>query len=204
MNEKVFLHLRCVEVSTRENPLVRCMSKVAFSIRDWSPIPGQIVLVSTYDPTGAPHIAPKSRMQMVCFEPPVLMFSGNEGEASESNLRTSGCFGINLVDSSMAKKVLSCTQWEGKQGIEKTGFKIVDASMVLAPLVEDCRVNLECMLCGAEEMGTALIVYGEIVAASISEEIMAAKEMDKHKMLDPVLLLEKGIYTRIAKPAKLE
>lgn len=180
--------------------------KVDFPFRDWRPglIPGQVVLVSTYDEGGDPHIAPKSRVQMVSFEPPVLMFAGTETETTENNLRTTGCFGINFVDSSMADAVLKCTQWEGQERIDKTGLKVVDASMVFAPIVEDCKANLECMLCGAEEMGSALIVYGEIVAASISEEIMAADNADKYKLLDPILLLEDGLYTRLDKPTTTE
>ncbi len=47
----------------------------------WQPslIPGAIALVTTVDAQGEPNLAPKSWLQMVSFDPPILMFSGQPG-----------------------------------------------------------------------------------------------------------------------------
>ena len=56
------------------------MKKVNYPIdkKKWSPslIPGVITLISTNGLKGNPNIAPKSRIQMVPFDPSILIFSG--------------------------------------------------------------------------------------------------------------------------------
>lgn len=54
----------------------------------WHPrlIPAAVVLISTYNIKGETNIAPKSWIQMVSFKPPILMFSGTEGNTTERNI----------------------------------------------------------------------------------------------------------------------
>lgn len=177
--------------------------KVPFPVRkeDWHPslIPGPIVLVSTYGPTGVPNIAPKSWVQMISFDPPLLMFSGTRGNATEKNVMATGCFGVNLVDSSMTAKVFECIQWHGEERIRRTGFRLIPASSINAPLVEESKACLECRLHGNVEAGSALVVFGEIVAAWIWDEIARAEPGRKYELLDQALFLEDGLYARITK-----
>ncbi len=77
------------------------MKKVDYPVdkREWCPslIPGPIVLISTYNSKKEPNIAPKSWVQMVSFDPPILMFSGSKGNKTEENILKTGCFAINFV-----------------------------------------------------------------------------------------------------------
>ncbi len=86
--------------------------KVPFPLdkRHWQPslVPGPVVLISTVNGVGEPNIAPKSWLQMVSFEPPMLMFSGTKGNTTELNILETGCFGVNFVDSSMVPMVDRC------------------------------------------------------------------------------------------------
>ena len=83
------------------------MRKVAFALdkREWHPgfIPGAIVLIGTCDSFREPNVAPKSWLQMVSFDPPILMFSGTKNGATEKNILETNCFTINFVDSGMAR-----------------------------------------------------------------------------------------------------
>ncbi|MEW6456254.1 MAG: flavin reductase family protein [Acidobacteriota bacterium] len=124
------------------------MKKVDYPIdkKKWHPslIPGPVVLISTYNSKKEPNIAPKSWLQMVSFEPPILMFSGTKGNTTERNIIEHNCFAVNFVDSSMASEVFESIKWHGKERIERTGFKIIEAKKIYAPLVDDCRIQPFC------------------------------------------------------------
>ena len=176
--------------------------------REWHPslIPGPIALISTVGSSGAPNVAPKSFIQMVSFEPPILMFSGSKGGKTEENIEVTGCFAVNLVDGSLARRTYECIRWQGAERIERSGFKLTPASSIEAPLVDDCRAHLECRLHGTQEVGSGLVVFGEIVAGSILEEIAALEPRDRYPALDQALFLEEGLYATVerARPAEPE
>ncbi len=177
------------------------MKKVDYPIdkRKWHPslIPGPVVLISTYDAKKNPNVAPKSWVQMVSFEPPTLMFSGTKGNTTENNILQTGCFGVNIVDSSMASKVYNCIRWFGCERIEKTGLTLIEASKINAPLVDDCKAHLECRLHTTTEIGSGFVVFGEIVAASIWDKIPEAKLDKRYELLDQIVFLENSLYARI-------
>jgi len=177
------------------------MKKVDYPIdkRSWRPslIPGPVVLISTYDAKKIPNIAPKSWVQMVSFEPPMLMFSGTKGNTTENNILETRCFGVNIVDASMASKVYGCIKWFGMERIEKTGFSLVEASKIRAPLIDDCKAHLECRLDRTIEIGSGFVVFGEIVAASIWQQILVAERERQYELLNQIVFLEDNLYSKI-------
>lgn len=183
------------------------MNKIDYPVdkNKWHPslIPGTVVLISTYNSKKELNIAPKSWLQMVSFEPPILMFSGTKGNTTEKNILESNFFGVNFVDSSMASKVFECIQWFGKERIDKAGFKLIEASKINAPLVYECKAHLECRLHSTKEVGSGFVVFGEIVAASIWEEILHVEHVKRYELLDQIVFLEDGMFSRINKVSKV-
>ncbi|MBI4678193.1 MAG: flavin reductase [Elusimicrobia bacterium] len=177
------------------------MKKAEYPIdkKEWSPslIPGPITLISTCDQAKEPNVAPKSWLQMAAFEPPTLMFSGSKENTTEKNILAAGCFAVNLVDSSMAVKVYGCIKWSGRERIRKMGITLSPARKIGAPLVDQCRAHLECVLRGTKEVGGGFVVFGEIVAAFVREDILAAPPEDRYRLLDQVVFLENGLYARV-------
>ncbi len=141
---------------------------------------------------------------MVSFEPPILMFSGSKENTTENNIIETGCFAVNLVDSSIADTVFRCLNWHGRERIEKCGFELVPGSAVDAPLVDNCRAHLECRLTETKEVGSGYVIFGQIVAASIWDEIMKAELGRRYKMLDQVMFLEDGVRGRIDTSVKTD
>ena len=184
------------------------MKKIDFPIdkRKWSPslIPGPLALISTYNKAREPNVAPKSWIQMVSFEPPILMFSGKRDNATEKNIVETRCFGVNLVDSSMADNVFGCLKWRGMERIEHMGLGLTNGRKIGAPLVDDCRAHLECVLRDTKELGSGFVVFGEIVAASVREDIVNAPPEERYKKLDQILLLEDGVFSRVENVATVK
>lgn len=184
------------------------MKKVDYPVdkHKWSPslIPGPVVLISTYDSKKNPNIAPKSWLQMVSFEPSILMFSGTKGNTTEDNILETGCFGVNFVDSSIAPKAFGCIEWFGRERIEKTGFTIFEASKIFAPLVEECKAHLECRLFDTKDVGGGFVIFGEIVAASIWEKILDVERERRYEVLDQIVFLENGLFARVNKASRVD
>lgn len=177
------------------------MKKVDYPLdkHQWSPslIPGPIVLISTYNAARKPNIAPKSWLQMVSFEPPILMFSGVENNTTEKNIIASGCFGVNIADVALAAKIYKCIQWFGQERIDKSGFTLSEATKIQAPLVNECKAHLECRLHSTKIIGQAFVVFGEIVAASIWEDILNAEPEKKYELLNQIVFLEDKMFAEI-------
>jgi uncharacterized protein len=173
------------------------MKKVEFPIhkQEWSPslIPGPVALITTRDVAQVPNVAPKSWLQMVAFSPPTLMFSGSAGRTTENNILATGDFAVNFVDVAMAHTVHECLRWSGAERIEKMGIRLVPARAIGAPLVEQCRAHLECVLRGTHEIGSGLVVFGEIVSASIDEELLALPRAQRYAAFRQALFLEDGL-----------
>lgn len=168
--------------------------KIPFPLdkRQWqlNPIPAPITLVSTVDVNGLANFAPVSWVQMAAFQPPILMFSCSKDGRTGVNAIATKCFAVNCVDTSLVEKVFSCTQWHGRERLERSGFRLGPASVIAAPLVEDCRIHLECRLVDTKEIGSGFIVFGEIVAASIAEELLQFEPQECYAGFDPALYLD--------------
>ena len=181
------------------------MRKIEYPVnkKEWCPslIPGPLTLISTYSSKRVPNIAPKSWIQMAAFEPPMLMFSGTKGNTTENNILRTKCFVVNIVDSTLAPKVYGCLKWFGRERIERMGLTLGAASQIEAPLVDDCKAHLECRLHATRKMGSGFVVFGEIVAASIWDEIASAERGRKYALLDQALFLEEGgLYASVNRP----
>lgn len=172
--------------------------KVSYPIdkRQWHPslIPGPIAFISTVDADGAPNVAPKSWLQMVAFEPPTLMFSGSRDGRTERNALATKCFAANLVDRTLVQKAFACIQWKGEERIQRSGFRLVPASAIRAPLVDDCKAHLECRLVDTKEIGSGFVLFGEIVAASIRDDLLNPEPRARYAGLDQAMYLEEDLY----------
>ncbi len=177
------------------------MKKVSFPIdkRQWHPslIPAAVVLIGTNDAQGMPNLAPKSWIQMVSFEPSVLMFSGTIDNPTEQNILFTRGFTVNTVDSSQAKTVYGCLQWHGRERIEKMRMTVTPAKEISAPVVDQCRAHLECKLIETKQIGSGFVIFGEIIAAAIDKNILTVEPGKRYELLDQIVFLENKTYARI-------
>ncbi len=176
--------------------------------RAWQPglIPGVITLVSTVDAQGVPNLAPKSWVQMVSFDPPMLMFSGRPEGRTEANIQTTGQFGLSLVHGALAERAFGCVRWMGTERVERAGFTLEPATTIAVPLISECRAWLECELSDSKQLGSALVIFGEIVAASVRPGLLQAEIRQRYPALDLAMYLEEGLYASLdrARPAQPE
>lgn len=174
------------------------MTKVALSLdkRQWhpSPLPGQIVLISTVASTGIPNIAPKSWFTMVAFEGPLLAFGCNRKHTTYANLEESSEFVVNVPSASLADRIWGLLNHESAVRIEQSGFKLSPSTHVATPLITECIAHFECKHEGTRFFGDEVLVFGRIVAASIDEECLSRDGSDPYARLRPLFFLEDGVF----------
>jgi len=171
--------------------------------RDWrrSPLPGQIVLVSTIDSAGEVDVAPKSWVSMVAFDPPVIGFGCNTGHRPFANVVASGDFVVNVPPSDLAPTVWSMPADHGAQRIEHAHLRLRPATTVTPPVIADCVAHLECAYERTVEFGHGeVFVFGRIVAATIDERCLVDDAVVAYRCLDPCFFLQNNLFAALGHP----
>jgi flavin reductase (DIM6/NTAB) family NADH-FMN oxidoreductase RutF/catechol 2,3-dioxygenase-like lactoylglutathione lyase family enzyme len=166
--------------------------------RSWhpSPLPGQVVLVTTVDADGEPNVAPKSWVSMVAFgPPPVLMFGCNKQHGTARNAVAAREFVINIPGSDLVGTCWAIgvdQDTPRAERLSRYGLSPLPAKRVKPPLVAECRAHLECRLEDTREFGDELILFGRIVAVSMDTRATEGSEHMRYRALEPFFFLESG------------
>lgn len=108
----------------------------------------------------------------ICTDPPMCYISVRPQRHSYHLIKKNGDFVINLT----TKKLAYATDWCGvKSGLkhrkfEEMGLTPIDASKVKAPMIEECPVNIECIVKGITELGSHHMFISEVVAVHADEQ----------------------------------
>jgi len=176
------------------------VSKVEFPLdkRYWqpSPLPGQVVLVTTLAADGEPNVAPKSWVSMVAFgPPPVLMFGCTLDHATARNAIERGAFVINVPGQDLVEQAWQCgsnATIRGAARFAAFGLTPVPSGRVAPPRIRECRAHLGCETDGFREWGREVVVFGRIVAASADTGAFEGDQTARYRYLSPFFFLEDG------------
>lgn len=169
-----------------------------------SPLPGQIVIVSTVDVDGEPNIAPKSWVSMAAFEGPVVGFGCNVEHSTYRNIATTGEFVVNVPARSLVQTVWSLADTHGGERTARSGLTLVPSSRVAAPRVAECRAFIECRYRSETDFGSdEVFVFGTVVAAAIDRDCVQGSAADRYGRLDPVFFLESGLYAGLTEARRV-
>ena len=160
---------------------------------DWhpSPLPGQLVLVSTCAADGTPNVAPKSWVTMAAFAGPVIAFGCNVAHATYRNVEATREFVVNVVPAGLAERVWALADLHGSDRLRTSGLTLSTAVAVRAPLGEECSAHFECTLDSVKGFGDEVMIFGRVVAAAAEETYDA---------LAPAFFLEGGLYAPLGGP----
>lgn len=146
--------------------------------------PRPIALVSTCGAEGALNVAPYSFYNMVCSNPPVVLFCptvnrhGGDKDTLRNVLETEQ-FVIATVSREIAEQMNRCAALlpYGDSEFAFSGLTPVPAKKVRAMLVEESPVNIECTLrehktVGDGGPGSGNVVFGDIVAIHVRDDVL--------------------------------
>jgi flavin reductase (DIM6/NTAB) family NADH-FMN oxidoreductase RutF/catechol 2,3-dioxygenase-like lactoylglutathione lyase family enzyme len=163
-----------------------------------SPLPGQVMLVTSRDAAGRIDVAPKSWVTMVSMgDQPRLGFGCTLEHRTARNVRATGEFALSVPDQSLAGAV-----WDLPQAADRlAGWATSPARTVALPLIADCVAHLECRLDRLVELdGPEVFVIGILQRVAVDERAATAQSVADRYAQRPFFFLEAGWYAPLGAP----
>lgn len=127
---------------------------------------GPVILVSTAR-KNKQNVMPMSWHTMMEFDPPLVGFVMSDMNYSFSLLKATQECVINIPTEKIAEKVVACGNIHGNKinKFEKIGLTPKPASVVGAPLIDECYANFECRVVDTKMVATYCFFVVEVVKA---------------------------------------
>lgn len=151
-----------------------------------SPVPA--ALVSCQDKGGRSNIITIAWTGVVCSTPPMVSISIRPSRYSHGIIKETGEFVVNVPPSGIVEKVDICGIVSGKNvdKFKEAGLTAVPATVVSAPLIEECTISLECKVTEIVPLGVHDMFLGEIVATHVADEAFDADGNLDLSVIDPL------------------
>jgi flavin reductase (DIM6/NTAB) family NADH-FMN oxidoreductase RutF len=141
------------------------MGKIAIERNAFlAPVP--VVLLSCIGEDGVPNIMTASWVSVVCATPPMVAVAIRPERHTYGLVRETGEFVLNIPPASMLRVVDFCGTASGG-----TADKFVQAHLtptpsdkVRAPMIEECPINLECIVRHTLPLGSHALFLAEVAA----------------------------------------
>jgi flavin reductase (DIM6/NTAB) family NADH-FMN oxidoreductase RutF len=119
-----------------------------------------------------------------CSDPETIHISIRPERHSYRMIEESGCFTVNIPTRDIVDKVDLCGIVSGSEGdkFERAGLTAAPAKVVMAPLVADCPINIECTVRNIIPIGVHHMFIGEVVAKHADESILSNGKLDLSKI----------------------
>jgi flavin reductase (DIM6/NTAB) family NADH-FMN oxidoreductase RutF len=128
----------------------------------------------------------------VCSEPPMLSVAIRPSRHSRGLVSTAREFVVNVPRADQLTEVDLAGVWSGAEHdkFKELGLTAMPASQVSAPLIEECPVNIECVVRHQLLLGTHDLYLAEIVAVQYDEEVLDERGRVRTKDLTPIAYVE--------------
>jgi len=123
---------------------------------------------------------------IAAFKPPTLTVGIQPVRYTFKGIQEHGTFSVNVPSADLVKKVDYCGIYSGKKKDKSQLFKTFYGSLDSAPLIEECPVNLECKVKHSLDLGSHILLVGEIIETHISKHCLTDGKADAEK-IDPLI-----------------
>lgn len=147
-------------------------------------LPRPIAWISTIGPDGVGNLAPHSFFNIVSAEPPMVMFATVGRKDTIVNVETTGEFTVSLASEPMAE-VINASAARFAPDVDEAdvlGLAMAPASVVAPPYVAEAPAHLECRVHRIVELPASYVVIGEVVHASVDEDVLTDGLPDVNKI----------------------
>ena len=139
-----------------------------------------------------PNIITLAWAGTVCSDPPMLSVAIRPTRHSHRLVNAAREFVVNVPRAGQLEEVDLAGVWSGAahDKFEELGLTARPASLVNAPLIEECPVNIECVVRHQLALGAHDLYLAEIVAVQYDEDVLDARGHVRTKNLTPVAYAE--------------
>lgn len=146
-------------------------------------------------PMEDPGICTVAWINVVASTPPTIAIGLREIRNTLRHIENTGSFTVNIPSAEMVDVVdyfgIATGNKDGVNKLEVSGLHVSPASMVAAPLIDECPYNLECVVSQTIEVGAYTILLAEIMESHASESILIDADSDVVSMdaLNPLVYI---------------
>ena len=149
-------------------------------------VPRPIAWVSTVSagPLFTPNLAPHSFFTVACTSPPIVQFTSVGRKDTLVNVEATGEFVVNFAPEWLFEQINeTATNFpHGVDEFEAVGVEREASSRVKPPRVAGSPVALECRLHSTLCLGNSTVVFGEVLHAAVSDEVLVDGHPEITKM----------------------
>jgi flavin reductase (DIM6/NTAB) family NADH-FMN oxidoreductase RutF len=187
-----------------------------YKILAGSVLPRPIGWISSIDTDGRPNLAPFSFFNVVCSNPPTVLFCplirGIDGNKKDTlnNVRATREFVVNIVTEGLleAMNASSVEAPAGFNEFEFAGLTTANSVTVKPPRVAESPIHFECKVREIIDIndapGGGSIVIGTVLHIHVEDGVMIGQDKINLAALQPIGRLAGGAYSRITDIIELE
>jgi flavin reductase (DIM6/NTAB) family NADH-FMN oxidoreductase RutF len=156
-------------------------------------LPAPVVLLSVAGHgKEKPNIITLAWAGMLCSSPPMLSVSIRPTRHSHRLVNAAREFVVNIPRADQLKQVDLAGVWSGAEHdkFEELGLTATPATSVAAPLIEECPINIECVVRHQLSLGVHDVYIAEIVAVQYDDDILDGRGRVRANKLTPIALVE--------------
>jgi flavin reductase (DIM6/NTAB) family NADH-FMN oxidoreductase RutF len=133
---------------------------------------GPTVLITSQS-GGKPNVMTAAWQTPVSKDPPLVVVSIAPGRYTHQLIEESHEFVVNIPTHGLLKEVQGCGMTSGREvdKFEKFGLTPLPASKLNPPFIKECIAHLECILYDSIKVGDHTLFVGEILSASVEEDL---------------------------------
>jgi flavin reductase (DIM6/NTAB) family NADH-FMN oxidoreductase RutF len=169
-------------------------------------IPRAIAWVSSVSADGVDNIAPHSFTTVAGIDPATLCFTSVGHKDTLANVRATGEFVLNIGSNELLHPMNeSATNFPGELSeFDETGLAREPSAVVRPPRVRAAPVAFECRVSGEHEVGTCVMVFGEVVHVAARRDVLAADGLPDARRVDPLARLGRAEWARLGEIFRLD
>ncbi|MGH4123153.1 MAG: flavin reductase family protein [Clostridium sp.] len=140
-----------------------------------NPVP--VVLITSKNKEGSINVFTVAWIGTACTKPPMITVAIRPERLSYEYIKESGDFVVNLPNSKMVRQVDYCGVRSGRQidKIREMNFTTEPSKDVIAPLISECPIALECKVKSITPLGTHHLFLAEIVNTHVDSSLIDLK-----------------------------
>jgi flavin reductase (DIM6/NTAB) family NADH-FMN oxidoreductase RutF len=137
-------------------------------------VPAPVILLSSVGEDGSTNVMTVSWAGVACQTPPIVGVGVRAERLSYGLIRATGEFVMNIPSASLLRVVDFCGVASGRDVDKFSQARLtpVPALKVRAPLIQECPVNLECVVRNSLVLGSHVLFLAEVVALHADDAVV--------------------------------
>ena len=137
-------------------------------------VPRPIAWISTVSAAGEGNLAPHSFFTVASADPPIVAFSSIGRKDTLRNVLETEAFTISLASAPMLDLIndTSAPFEHGTDESQAVGIAMTPSTRVAPPRVSGSPAALECRLHSTVDLGDSVLVLGEVVWISVTDDVL--------------------------------